>query len=135
MAKNNWTLLERYTELNAEEARQSFHHFKRMMWNHKDKTLQEVCQHIICRCADMIPEFCTLAHISLTIPITSVPCERGFSAQNLIHTSLRSSLSVKSVENKLFIKSESRRTDFDQEDIIQKACQHFTAVKHRTKLN
>ena len=94
-------LLARYTKLNAEEARRQY---KALLGNHREKSFKDMCKHIITQCNDLFPEFSTLAHISLTIPITSVPSERGFSSHNIIHTPLRSSLSVKAVDNKMRIK-------------------------------
>ena len=55
--------------------------------SNREKTLTEVCEMLAKPGAyeDILPSFVILAQVLLTIPITSVPCERGFSAQNRIH--------------------------------------------------
>ena len=126
-------LLTRYSYIDAAETRQSFRHFTSMLCNHREKSLKEMCKHIITRYADVFPEFSTLACISLTIPVSSVPCERGFSSQNLIHTALRNSLGVGDVENEMIIKHESRRADFSDKELITSACSHFSNIKQRRK--
>jgi hypothetical protein len=35
--------------------------------------------------AETFPDYVTLAHILLTVPLTSVPCERGFSLTKAIN--------------------------------------------------
>ncbi|KAL8586659.1 hypothetical protein ACOMHN_040167 [Nucella lapillus] len=75
--------------------------------------------------------FKTLAAISTTIPVTSVPCERGFSSQNLIHTPLRNCLSIKAVENKMFIKHAAKHAKYSEQTLITDACADFMAQKPR----
>ena len=45
----------------------------------------------------------------MTIPITSVPCERGFSAQNRVHSASRNRLNPASVEFKMHIMHSSKQ--------------------------
>ncbi|PVD24738.1 hypothetical protein C0Q70_15223 [Pomacea canaliculata] len=90
-------LLTRYEEIDGEAARDSFRLFKALLGKHREKGLQAMYQHMLLQCTETFPEFVTLAEISTTIPVTSVPCERGFSSQNLIHTSLRSCLNIKPI--------------------------------------
>lgn len=55
--------------------------------------------------AGLLPR--TLAHRILTIPATSVPCERLFSTAGIIVNDLRSSLSPQSVNTLIFMNKNS----------------------------
>ena len=46
---------------------------------------------------DILSSFVTLEQVLLLIPITSVPCERGFSAQDRINEALRNKMSPNAV--------------------------------------
>jgi hypothetical protein len=48
---------------------------------------------------DIYPDFAVLMSFFLTIPFNSVPCERGFSAQNRIKTKFRSRLGEENLED------------------------------------
>ena len=128
-------LLDRYAcqelDIDAEQARCSFLQFKFLMTRHREKNLPEMCRLLLTQHADNFPVFAKFAALSLTIPLSYVPCKRGFSAQNCVHTSRRSSLSVKSVNNKLTIWHESKNGDFDESAIIQKACDVFNTMRPR----
>ena len=124
-------LLGRYTDINADEARGCFTHFKLMCSGHREKKLQEMCKHILLTCQHTYPQYWTLAAISTTIPLSSVPCERNFSSQNIIHSCLRNALTVQSVENKMFVKQAARREDYDEHQLITNACARFSALKTR----
>ncbi|KAL8577180.1 hypothetical protein ACOMHN_047948 [Nucella lapillus] len=124
-------LLTRYEQIDREAARDSFRLFKAVLGKHRDKGLQAMCQHVLLQCSETFPEFVTLAAISTTIPVTSVPCERGFSSQNLIHTPLRSCLSIKAVENKMFIKNAAKHANYSEQTLITDACVDFMAQKPR----
>ena len=90
---------------NADEARNSFLHFKYFLISNREKTLIELCKTLAKPRAyeDVLPSFVILAQVLLTVPITSVPCERGFSAQNRIHGALRNKMSPGAVECKMNI--------------------------------
>ena len=60
------------------------------------------------------PNMLTLAALAVTAPIHTADCERGFSAQNSVKTSLRNRLGSKTVDNLLMIKIEGgEMKDFD----------------------
>ncbi|XP_025083396.1 LOW QUALITY PROTEIN: uncharacterized protein LOC112557626 [Pomacea canaliculata] len=120
----------RYEEIDGEAARDSFRLFKALLGKHREKGLQAMCQHMLLQCTETFPEFVTLAEISTTIRVTSAPCERGFS-QNLIHTFLRSCLSIKAVENKMFIKNAAKHPKYSEHKLITDACTHFMEQKCR----
>ena len=60
-----------------------------------------------------------------------LPCERDFSSQNLIHTPLRSCLSIKAVETKMFIKHAVKHPNYSEQKLITDACVDFMAQKPR----
>ena len=114
--------------LDGEEVRQSFDQYKHTLVNHKHLSLKEFCLKLVCRESgfhNIFPGYCKLAEIMLTIPITSVPCERGFSHQNLIHTSARNKLTTTNVEQKMFIKTTLLSTD----ELCHKASAKFMSGK------
>ena len=47
---------------------------------------------VLTSASDDLPEFATLASIALVIPVSSVPCEHGFTLQNHVKTCQRSRL-------------------------------------------
>ena len=61
--------------------------------------------------ADMYPQLAQLVSIALVLPVSSVPCERGFSAANRIKTKLRNRLQVTSVDMLLRIAIEGPPID------------------------
>ncbi len=46
---------------------------------------------------DQFPQMLKLLDIALTVPVSSVDCERGFSKQNLIKTKIRAKLKTENV--------------------------------------
>ena len=79
---------------------------------------------------DTFPDFATMAKLLLVSPTASVPCERAFSAQNLLKTRLRSSLSEGVLESLMRVRLEGPLLkDFD----IKRAAMHFCAAKQRRK--
>ena len=114
--KNLERLIERYTNtseeeslIDADEARNSFIQFKHFLNSNKDKP-HELCE-ILAKPGvykDIFPSFVTLAQFFQTIPLTSVPCKRGFSAQNHIHGALRNKMFPSAVECKMYISHASK---------------------------
>ena len=102
---------ERYTNtseeeslIDADEAPNSFIQFKHFLNSNKDKP-HELCE-ILAKPGvyeDIIPSFVTLAQVFQTIPLTSVPCERGFLAKNHIHEALRNKMFPSAVECKMHV--------------------------------
>ena len=114
--KNLERLIERYTNtseeeslIDADEARNSFIQFKHFLNSNKDKP-HELCE-ILAKPGvykDIFPSFVTLAQVFQTIPLISVPCKRGFSAQNHIHGALRNKMFPSAVECKMYISHASK---------------------------
>ena len=133
-------LIERYTPendeglFNADEARNSFLHFKYFLNSNRQKTLIELCDTLSKPRAyeDVLPSFVILAQVLRTIPITctSVPCERGFSAQNRIHGALRNKMSSGAVECKMNIVHACKGL-LDEENVCDRALEKFQGMKRR----
>lgn len=72
-----------------------FDNFKRLVVSNFSKvthSVAELCKLVITSHSETYPGMAALAAIALTIPVSSVDCERGFSRQNLIKTKLRNCL-------------------------------------------
>ena len=78
------------------------------------------------------PSFVTLTQVFQTIPLTSVPCERYFSAQNRIHGALRNKMSPSAVECKMHI-SYAYKRHVDEESFGDRAVKKFNKMKNRRK--
>ena len=134
-------LIERYAPenneglFNADEARNLFLQFKYFLNSNTEKTLTELCETLAKpgACEDILPSFVILVQVLLTIPITSVPCERGFSAQNRIHGALRNKMSPGAVECKMHIVY-TCKGPLDEENVCDRALEKFQGMKSRKKL-
>ena len=60
---------------------------------------------------DLYPQVLKLLRLALTVPVSSVDCERGFSKQNLIKTKLRASLKTESVSNLMMMALDTPELD------------------------
>ncbi|KAG1648177.1 hypothetical protein GQR58_030042 [Nymphon striatum] len=83
---------------------------------------------LICDYHDTFQCFKTMAEIMLTIPLTFVPCERGFSLQNRHIGRYTSRRNVESVQNRMMIGWASKQKDFDEKEVVRKACQKWNNV-------
>ena len=80
--------------------------------------------------AQIFPDWAKLAKIASTIPVSSVPAERGFSLQNRIKTSIRNRLTEEKVTRLMRISSLGPGLkDFN----FSRAAEHFHAMKLRRK--
>ena len=76
------------------------------------------------------PDFVPLALISLVIPVSSAPCERGFSVQNSIKTKLRNRLNPERLNRMMMV----RLVALHFEDLdFPTAARAFSAMKTRQK--
>ena len=77
----------------------------------------------------MFPQMAMLISIALIIPVSSVPCERGFSVTNRIKTKLRNRLQIPTVDILLRISIEGPPTD--QFDFSRALNQYKSSRQHR----
>jgi len=66
-------------------------------------TTQTLCKQIILHHSTLLPNFAILASIALVMTVSSVECERSFSAQNRLKVKYRSSLSAQKLDTLLKI--------------------------------
>ncbi|CAJ0871218.1 10681_t:CDS:10 [Entrophospora sp. SA101] len=67
---------------------------------------------------DVFPNIIRLIKIAYTIPFSSVPCERGFSKQNLIKTKNRNNLSIDTLDKLLRVSLEDESNNNQGESVI-----------------
>ena len=114
--------------IDPDHTKEDFLHFKYFL---KSLSTTPFSLVLITLCAQTIfPDFATMAKLLLVGPIASVPCERAFSAQNLLKTRLQSSLSEGVLESLMRVRLEGPLLkDFD----FKRAAMHFCAAKQRRK--
>ena len=117
--------------INGNRATADFFAFKGFLNASKQKSLVEMCEEIINQDPVMYPDFSKLAEICLVMPLTSVPCERGFSQQNRVKTRLRSRMRVSKLANKMKIKGANELG----KDLILGASRHFENARKRIRLD
>lgn len=75
--------------------------------------------------AETFPGYVTLAHILLTVPLTSVSCERGFSLQNRHHNATSSRRSVTNVQHIMQLEFSSKQAGYDRNEVVSQAAVKF----------
>jgi hypothetical protein len=110
--------------IQAVDIRQSHMQFKYLMNTNRDVPLQDFCLLVIKDYRAAFPYFCILAEILCTIPLTSVPCERGFSLQNRHHRSATSRSSVETIQNRMAIEYYS--VSCNRPEVVRKAAENFS---------
>ena len=124
---------EHYTPvLNPDTLREEFMQFKFKLRAHGSINFAHTCKAAMTDYREVFPEFAKLANAALAIPVSSVPCERGFSAQNRIKKADRSRLADEHVDNLMLIAMEGPSIR-DSNNIINRACDLFRGRKKRRK--
>ena len=78
--------------------------FKRCVYdNYRSLTYKECAKEIITKKRTSFPAISKLLEFTLVLPMSSVPCERGFSKHNRIRTKYRQSLTVQTIRSLMFI--------------------------------
>lgn len=91
----------------------------------RDLNLTEFCFFLVKDYAEIFPDYVTLAHILLTVPLTSVPCERGFSLQNRHHNATSSRMSVTNVQHRMQIEFSSKQAGYDRDEVVRQTTVKF----------
>ena len=88
--------------------------------SYKNLSPQDLCNRVIQLHQEMMPEFAKLCKIALCIAVTSVECERSFSAQNRIKNRYRCSLKTENLQYLLNIQMNSASlSDYDPTNAVR----------------
>lgn len=128
------TVLEAFPTLDDQRTQNDFLHFKFLLNNNRDKSLQAMCTALINNHKEQFPDFAELASISLVIPLTSVPCERAFSIQNAVMNTKRNRMGTAHLNNKMLVMSEIRQYPSDFSDLVCGATDIFQQAAKRKKV-
>ena len=125
------TLCEHYNAIDRNRAHAAFLVFKHLTKSYKGVlSFPQYCSKLITELDDQYPDFATLARLALIIPVSSAPCERGFSVQNALKTKVRNRLNPERLNRLMFIKLVG--PDVDQFD-FPVAARMFENMKPRMK--
>ncbi|XP_046567332.1 zinc finger protein 862-like [Haliotis rubra] len=111
--------------IDTDRARRDFSQFKRTLANLGTKTLTNTCRLLVNDYQVLFPDFAVMATIALTIPVSSVPAERGFSLQNRIHTASRNRLSRERLDNLMLLNMHA------DDNVVPRAVQIFRQKKRK----
>jgi len=107
------------TCVDIDRARGHFLMFKHFVRSQKALTFEQFAKLLINDFADEYPDYAILAKVALIIPVSSAPCERGFSVQNALKTKVRNRLNPERLNRLMFIKLEG--PNIDKFDFMQAA--------------
>ena len=116
--------------INADTCKGQFLQFKHFVVAHKGvySDFDKLCKLLITEYSDIYPDFVTLVSIAQVIPVSSAPCERGFSQQNILKSKVRNRLSPDRVDRLLMI-----RLNGPKEIDFLAAAREFASLKERKK--
>ena len=104
--------------------------FKRFVFdNYRSLTFKELSKEIITKKSISFPAISNLLKFIIVLPMSSVPCERGFSQHNRIRSKLRQTLDVNTVKSLMFIAVNG--PDGDNFDYYQ-PLQHWKSHRNRS---
>ena len=122
------SLAEALPQIILDRAKGDYRLFKFFLNLNRELDLQQLCTKLIKEKSEDFPDFAILANISLVVPLTLVPCERGFSVQNNIVKTKRSRMNVGNLNNKMLLVSEKRQADLT-EDAVREFCNSAKRLK------
>ena len=126
------TLCDHYSNLvTVERCKGQFLQFKHFVVSHKQDygDFEKFTKLILTDYADVYPDLVLLAFIALVIPVSSAPCERGFSQQNILKSKLRNRLNPDRHNRLLMIRLNGPDEDMD----FNSAARAFGSMKDRQK--
>lgn len=116
--------------IHRDRATAHFLQFKHFVKSYSSLTFENFLKILINDFNDQFPDFSMLAKFSLVIPVSSAPCERGFSVQNSIKTKVRNRLNPIRLNRLMFIKLVG--PDLKDFDFV-KAVTIFDTIKGRNQ--
>ena len=119
------------TLLDVHKCKGQFLQFKYLVKSHRAdyEDFDSFIQLLLAEYSNIYPDFALLASIALVIPVSSAPCERGFSQQNILKSKLRNRLNPDWLNRLLMI----RLNEPDEKLDFIAAAQAFGAQKKRKK--
>ena len=126
------TLCDHYSNfVTVERCKGQFLQFKHFVVSHKQDygDFEKFTKLILTDYADVYPDLVLLASIALVIPVSSAPCERGFSQQNILKSKLRNRLNPDRLNRLLVIRLNGPDKDMD----FNSAARAFGSMKDRQK--
>lgn len=91
--------------LDQETARNQFLTFKHLALSYKDVlNFEQFLKLLLTDYEHVYPDLVKLGSIALVIPVSSAPCERGFSHQNILENKVRNRLNPERLNRLMMIK-------------------------------
>ena len=117
--------------MTVERCKGQFLQFKHFVVSHKQDygDFEKFTKLILTDYADVYPDLVLLASIALVIPVSSAPCERGFSQQTILKSKLRNRLNPDRLNRLLMIRLNGPDEDMD----FNSAARAFGSMKDRQK--
>ena len=136
--KLNHATIVKMKMIDGERLKRDFLQFKYLLNVHRVQTdidLIKMSEIIITKHQEDFPDFAKLCQFLCTIPLSSVPCERGFSGQNRVHNSKRNRLGVTRLERKMRISSVFKAESLSiKRKFVGEAAEVFLLKKKRRKI-
>ena len=118
------------TVLEYDRCKNQFLQFKHLVRSYRAMIFEQFTNTLIQGYKHVPPDFVQLALISRVIPVSSAPCERGFSVQNSIKTKLRNRVNPERLNRMMMVRLVGPH--FEDVDFLT-AAKAFSAMKTRQK--
>lgn len=124
-------LCQHFVSINKDECMLRFLHFKHLVHSYRlTHTFIDMIQLLLGEYSQMYPDLVKLASIAAVIPVSSAPCERGFSQQNILKNKTRNRLNPERLNRLLMIRlTGPKLLDMDFIGV----CRSFNNMKDRRK--
>ena len=101
--------------IDKDEVTVEYKQYKRLVVGSYPPTLfSEICCHMVAKYSDMMPNLAKLLNCCVVLPVSSATCERVFSTQNRIKSTLRTALNNSSINDLMRISEDG--SDIDKFD-------------------
>lgn len=86
------------SEMNIDDVIAEYALYKQVVKNENVTNFEKFCEKFLRENNETFPTISRIIQVGLVMPVTSVPCERGFSTQNRIKSKFRNSLNNKNLD-------------------------------------
>ena len=118
------------TALDSDRCKNQFLQFKHLVRSYRAMIFEQFTNALIQGYKHVPPNFVQLALISRVIPVSSAPCERGFSVQNSIQSKLRNRLNPERLNRMMMVRLVGPH--FEDIDFLT-GVRAFSVIKTRQK--